>query len=514
MEEKIVSTKKIVIIIAASVAGVLLIGLAAIAAVMMLRVKPEVRVANALQNFVEESEAYENPLLEEVGFDQIFNVHREDGLSMDVQMKITPQKLLTDEIPDLAIVSAMGINLWYGYDYQNKAMNMDIGVDYSNVELFQFQMAANEDEVFVELPDLLSSPLKMPAIGFSEAYNRSELSTMLEMTLEEELDLDFFVEYEESNEEGPYSKEFIEAIDVKTEELLSSVVIMESDTAIEMEIDGKMRTCDGFEVTFSVAELNDIFDLAQEEIINGPYGQAMREQMNITYSYLTDEDREEMWQSVIEIFDTRITDDVTLILYLDNHDRIVHVTTRENIIFSHVDSDLEIGFKIDYKGEERAQDSMYGILDIMIDEVVITTDFVVDREVNDEKHVQNMGLDIFIQDGEWEEENINVSYNNEWDLTDKSIDWEFTIESDDLSVTTEMTAEITDIVQNESCTINIGSFKLGSSYGDILKLNGSIKAEPLSQELDMPRNALDLFDLSEYELMTLMYELSSSLYNL
>ena len=85
-------------------------------------------------------------------------------------------------------------------------------------------------------------------------------------------------------------------------------------------------------------------------------------------------------------------------------------------------------------------------------------------------------------------------------------------ESDSLSFMIK--GDFTDIEKGKSVTMNIGELSLAKNDVKLLSISGSLSCEPFDGEIKAPKDAVDLFGMSETEIKDAISEFSQGLYRL
>lgn len=267
---------------------------------------PEARVRKGFQNMTKEMQEYANPVEKEIDLAAIQKKKETKVYSSLASFNVT--------IPSLDI-GTIGIDAMIHEDRANSLQSTDITASYSNIELFSTQVAMDKEYIYIGLPDLLKDTYKIELEDIGANFNKSVWSEILEMTMDEDFSL--VGENEEEIEANTLLNSISKIIKTNMSDLREAVEITENGNAIEVVQNGKMVSCDGYEITLSKRAINRMLDQLQDELRD--------QQMSSVTGNSMD------WEEVVSAFDSRVTSDCTIVIYLDGKDRIVHMATPETL---------------------------------------------------------------------------------------------------------------------------------------------------------------------------------------
>lgn len=482
------------LIIAIVVLVLAICGVAGVAAYNLFANSPEARLTKGIAKWTETKED-KNTVSETLGWEEINDAMLYGATKKDLSLNVTFPLF---EIPTI------GIDMVDTCDFENQKDLSEWEVSVSNIELLKFRVAADAEKLYLAVPTLLKSTYHLGYENFKDNFNNSAWATMLEVTMEEDMELNPWTmnETAEGMEADQFfSEEFMADLEAKVAEMAKNITIEETDTVIEVTRGDKTVKCDGIYVVAPKDDLNELLDMIQEEMREGTYGQeaiAYLEANGVT-------DVQEAWDMIVSILDGRFTEDFQLMFYLDNKNNIVHMATPEMVV---IDNEVAVGLSMDFVGEENPTDVVEGFYKIAFNDYQgVTFEFTVENEKEDTKAVTNLDAKVIVEEEGLEPEEVTVEYEYSWDSEDCEFTMNIGFESEQEELGFAMEGRFADIVKGESFTMELGKFMLDENGDTILKVTGDFEIAPLTEEVKIPSESVDLFGMTETDIQMLVFEI-------
>lgn len=497
------------LIIALVILGILLIGVAVWLLVGLLGDTPQAKISKGFQNWAKETEDYGSSIGEQLGWEQIRKMINEESVAIHMSMDLT--------VPDAGIPT-VGVDINSGIDREKKLQNSDIAVSVSNMQLIRFQMAADADRIYLACPELAEKTYSFGTKDLGKKFNGSAWAALTGWTLDESLDFDLWAEADPAETEAGeaqtaedlFGKEALERMTGDMQQIAQTMIVEATDASIEIERNGKKVSCDGYRVVLEKEAMNAFLDDLQEEIRSGKYGQMVKERMMESLDVPGEVD--EIWEEAVSILDGRLTEDLELVFYLDNRNRIVHMATPEPVRLD--TSDIGFAFAVDFNGAERTLDDVSGTVKFIgaLPEDSLSIDFTRTAECGKDTYKNWFEAVLSAYDAySGEEESLSVVYSNQWNLKTHDFDIDLTVYVEDEELSLNLEGAFENIRKGEAFTLNIGSASLRLDDDTLLKLRGTYEVGPLQGQIEVPENATDLLAMSENEITLLVYEMAMNL---
>ena len=479
-------------------------GVVAFAVYNMFANSPEARLAKGFAKWEEEDKTTVSSVSETLGWEDINDSMLHGAASKDLSLNMTFPSL---EMPTI------GLDMVDTCDYPNQKDLSDWTVSISNIELINFQIAADSDKLYLSIPTLLADTYYADTEGFAENFNNSAWAQMLEMTMDESFVLDAWAEDQETEETDAsllFSEEFMEEMEAKVKEMAENMTIEETQTAIEVTRNGKTVKCDGIYVVAPEDDLNDIMDLIQDEFRDGKYGQEMIAKLQESGVA----DVEETWELIVSLFDARFTDDFQLMFYLDNKNNIVHMATPEIVA---MDNGVAVGFAFDYVGDSNPEDVVEGFVKVTMDEMgeTFSVDFTLENEEEKNTKTTNFEMTMVVEEVGFEPTEDIFDFTYEWDSEACEFAMEANMESEGENLLSfVMEGKFTDIAKGEGFVMDLGKCNLSADGEDLMKITCDFEVKPLEEEVKVPSQAKDLLGMSEADIQNMLMEIIGNAENM
>lgn len=500
-----------VIIVVVVLVLALLIGVVVVAASLLG--SPERKVEKGLANLAEELTASQNPVFEKLEMKEYLEQVNTVGSTEEFSLNIS-------DIEDMDMT--IGVDMVSSFDFENKKLSMDAAVSVMNITLATLEMASDEENMYIAIPEFFGDTIKLPVEGFAEKFNDSELAYYIGMELPEDMDISLFPEEGEPEEvEEMFSEDFIETIEEHKAAIADSMTIEKYDDTKEVTVGDNEVECKGYIITVGEDEINDLYESIFEEIVYGDASDYFVEALHEEYSMngYTEEDTREEWEYMMGSAGLEIKDDLEIILYMDKKNRIVSMEIEELsmvLIDEYYEEEVIFGLVIDLIGEERTIDEIEAELTIesdMDNTIVCSLTRVAEGDENqltDEWCVELIGdLDY--------DEYVLIEMISEWNADDMEAYLDLRLQSGQ-EYTEEIEVELEGSVEEyevgKSYTFEIDNMTMYVDYEPVITISGEWTTSMLEDEIEMPTDAWEILDATSTEIEDWVWEIYDNMSNM
>ena len=184
-EGKNMTRKKLLGIIAGSVAVVAVAG--GILIYHFITSSPLYRLGIGVKNLVEEVKATENPLLMEEGAGRFFTMVGTESASADYSVNLSGNPVLNG--------MTLGLDGTVERDMTEQKFHMSALASTSQIPLMAVDLYSDQDEVYLQIPEIYEGSVTFQAKDFDGQYNESALKDFIGSTIDEDIDFDFFTDF-------------------------------------------------------------------------------------------------------------------------------------------------------------------------------------------------------------------------------------------------------------------------------------------------------------------------------
>lgn len=502
---------------AAWVIAALLFCAAAAVGIWYWRKLPAIRVMRGIANLTEEIKAYENPVLKEAGWEEICSRLESGAVHIDADVElVTPKIGIT--IPGVGLKSSIGLSgrleLSGGIDQQKQLLNGSVKLHMLEQEVMNMDVAADAENLYVTLPALFQDTLRMGTTNFGADFNASVWHELMGMTLPEDYQLTIFPQktQETTAETGNIFSRA--AVFSRSAAFAGGVAVTSSGRILETERSGQQQVCKGYFVRIEPETADIILTAVREELQSRSGGKL---------------------PGAAAFPDGNLAGEIKLEIYLDAKDRIVQLKTAEPVRF--LNSAAAMEFTVDFSGTQRTADEIYCRIAIARDgdgqsddgrsgavqdgaagELLIAwkgepTDISCKKQLE----VQWIPAQAFDSTGgllspeTLSVENISiesvsmesVSMESNWDYSSGSFDiaasW-----SNEASYDMKLQGALEAVSAGEAVRITLDFAEIGKKDKAPVRLSGMLSVEPLSEEIIIPEESVDLFSLSVLDMIKLL----------
>lgn len=498
--KKTKGVKGLVIAIVAIVAA--LVCVAGVAAFVVVSNTPEARLAKGVAKWATKDNG--KTFAEDVlGLDAILDSVMYGATKKDMSLNVTVPAL---EIPTI------GIDMTDRCDYPNQKDVSDWEVSVSNIELIRMQMAADSDKLYLSIPTLLDDTYHIGYEGFTDNFNNSEWSDMLELVFDKEAKINPWtlqkVQEDDAETEIIFSEEFMEAFETKIAEISKNMTVQKSDFPFKIVRNNKTFSCDEIGVVVPKDDLNDLLDLFQEEMRNGKLGAEMIETLQANGAV----DVQIWWEKVVALFDSRVVEDFDVYFYLDKKNNILTMSTGR----LSMDNGVIMSLALDYLGEEDPAMIVGGTYYIKeIEGASFQVDFTNEHKTEGSKESSCLKMNFELTEYGLEPVFVNMDIETSWDNETYEFSTSIDMDEEEESLFGFIVeGRFADITKGESFTLELGRCILNTEGYNIVKVTGDYSVMPLAEEVKIPTESVDLFGMTQMDIQMMLFEIIGNVGNM
>ncbi len=201
----------------------------------------------------------------------------------------------------------------------------------------------------------------------------------------------------------------------------------------------------------------------------------------------------------------RLETDYVLDFYFDKQGRIVNISSPADM--KTIDGDL-LAVDIQFKGEERVLDVIEGGVYLKSgDEIEYLG---IERNANVSETQYNEAVKLVLQSDDHDDDMV-YSYKNDFNKEDLSFDMELYADLSDGKMRFTADGAFTDIVKGESYTLRVNNSSLEMDDEELCYLSMALELEPTDENPEIPKDYVDLLDMSAQEIQGMVYEALGSI---
>lgn len=433
------------------IAVIVLLTLGVILAYRLFFLKPEVKLTKGLVHMTAELNSYGSFMAGDLDLETVTKNLVNDAATFDVVMNLTlPQS------------DTIGIDFTTHYDYADKKMDTDFSVSAYNIDLVEGWLAADGNRLYMSLPELIKDTYCMDTDTLGSDYNASVWPSYLGYSLSEDTSIELFPQLTYYDNSTTLFESINKVMKEGYKTLLKNMYVEDSEDMIEIERDGKTIRCSGVRVTF------------QEEDMNA-------------------------------LFDNLFNSDVELSVYFDKQNRIVSISTPEEVQLK--DSKIrQMSFSFLFEGSERAMDYITGTVKLGNEEEAYKLDVERKASVTEKDYDEN--ICVSVTDSE-SDESMDIIYTNKWGLENQEIDMLISVITQGDHYSCKLKGEFTDVDKEKLLTMNIGDLDFTVNEQSLFHIFGSVSVRPFEEVISIPEDGINLFGLSQEDIENLKKDIYS-----
>ena len=459
------------------------------------------KIQKGFTNMAKEMEAYTCSVSDELGSDEIEELFKKKPSHINGELSITdPESSENIKISLDAVTDRKNKQGEYNLQAGAMGFNVDAGT-----------IVADQNTLYVSSPVFLKDKVySIDTKDLGKNFNNSVWAELMETELDDDCSFELFEETD-----GDINAEFAELITDSLKKydktLKRSTQYKKLDGKKDFEIGGKTVSCAGVGMVIEKDAYNEMMSGIKEDILASEEYAAFAEGFASSSSDAAEAKRE-LDDMIEKIFSMQIEQDLEFDFYFDSKGRIVGISTPGSISVSSC-GDVD-AFEVDlaFTGTERTLDEVSGGIYVSSTDEIVYAGITRTASVDKDQYSEYLKLS-FEESGHTGD--ISITYSNDWNYADKSFDMSITMDvgaGDQMSF--DMEGSYNDINKGESYTLNVNNATLNDNYGDpIIIMSGILRVEPSDEKIEVPQDAMNVFEMSESEIQEMINNISSpSLY--
>ncbi len=450
------------------------VAVVAVAAIVILVVNavgksPKDRFIKGMEALMDELKNPGPSWHEEVDYETIANAIYTEPVSIGAELNFT--------VPDQLTV---GVDILHDSDYPNKISNTNVAVSVYNVPLIEADITLDEDMWYIGLPELLEEVYSIDGATLGKDYNASDWAyEYFGLFVEEGYVWEGFTGPQNSDE---LNEEFNEMISEGIDKIKENMVVEEEE---KPQVNGETSAKDYLKVVVKKEDINDLMEDIFEFYEDNGYMEAQ------------------------ELYFLELADDIEMLVALDKKDRIVAISGQEPLVFEEDFGEWEYEFL--FSGKENVTDRTVATFLVSMDEASTSVIMEYDKTEEDDVYGNELSMIFSVDDGE-ETVVMEISYEREWNEEDKKFKDIMELAMDGESYSIEIKGSFKDIVAGEQFTMDLSKLAVYANDMEMFKVTGEVSIAPFNGEINVPKDHINIFDLSEAEMEALMTGIVDAIY--
>lgn len=340
-------TEKITKIILITFVVTLIIGSTAFAIAINT---PRVKLARAGSNMLKELGEYSTNVDSVIDFGKIKSFGETNPQADEFKVNFV--------LPKEKGINSFGILLKGVEDKKERKADYDLSANVINVPVISSDIAVNDNTLFVAVPKLFEDTYSVKLDTIGADFNSSQWSDYLGMDLEDDISYDFFADWKLLVLDDK-TRELIETIAEDAKPLKEAVTYEKFKDELVLETNEKtVKSGGGVRVCIPKDVINEFNTKVKNDVYASDFYKERAAHIAEDFATLftsSEDIKAELDEKIEEILGQQLDADLYIDFYLDNKNRIVKITTGNEIHFA--DSDIN-GLVLDiiFTGKDRALD--------------------------------------------------------------------------------------------------------------------------------------------------------------
>ena len=486
-EQSTGKTKKIVRIVLIIFVVTLIIGSTAFAIVINT---PRIKLARAGSNMIKELSEYSINMDSAIDFRNLKSFGEKNPQAEEFKVNFV--------LPKEKGINGFGISLKGVKDKKERKADYDLSANVMKVPVISSDIAVNDNTLFIAVPKLFEDTYFVKLDTLGEDFNKSEWSDYLGMNLEDDISYDFFADRQLLALDDK-TRELIEKIAEDVKPLKEAVTYEKFKDELILE-DGEttVKSSGGIRVSIPKDVINEFNTKVKNDVFASDFYKERAACIAEDFSTLftSEEDiKARLDELVEEILGQQLESDLYIDFYLDNKNRIVKVTTGDEVHFA--DSEINgVVLECTFTGKKRALDCING--SFKVDRKEKMTELSVARNASVTSELYDEDINLKLKNGDKE---YTSEYKNQWNYLSHEFDGSLKLGTGNITGLIEAKGGFGDIVKGESYIFDIDSASIALNDTQLLRMSASYAVKPSdSEDMDIPTNAKDFIGMSSEDI--------------
>lgn len=486
-EQSVGKTEKITKIILITFVVTLIIGSTAFAIAINT---PRVKLARAGSNMLKELGEYSTNVDSVIDFGKIKSFGETNPQADEFKVNFV--------LPKEKGINSFGILLKGVEDKKERKADYDLSANVMNVPVISSDIAVNDNTLFVAVPKLFEDTYSVKLDTIGADFNSSQWSDYLGMDLEDDISYDFFADWKLLVLDDK-TRELIETIAEDAKPLKEAVTYEKFKDELVLETNEKtVKSGGGVRVCIPKDVINEFNTKVKNDVYASDFYKERAAHIAEDFATLftsSEDIKAELDEKIEEILGQQLDADLYIDFYLDNKNRIVKITTGNEIHFA--DSDIN-GLVLDiiFTGKDRALDCIDG--SIKVDKKEKVTELSVNRNASVTNELYSEDTSLKLKNGDRQ---YTTAYKNQWNYLSHEFDGSLEFGTGKITGLIEARGGFGDIVKGESYAFDVDSASVTLNDTQLLRMSASYAVKPFDSEtIEIPANAKDILGMSSDEI--------------
>ena len=462
------------------------------------------KIQKGFANMAKEMEAYTCSVSDELGSDAIEELFKKKPSHINGELSLTDPKSSQNIKISLDAVT----------DLKNKQGKYNLQGGMMGINIDAGTIVADNNTIYVSSPVFLrDNTYAIETTDLGKKFNDSVWAELMETELEDDLSFELFEE-NDKDKDNDANAAFAEVISKSLKKYDKSLKKATQYKTLgekkEFNIGGKAVSCGGVGMVVEKDAFNEMMAGMKEDILASEEYAAFAEGFASSSSD-AEEAKRDLKDAIEKIFSTQIDQDLEIDFYFDSKGRIVGIKTPGSIAVSSYGDVDAFEIDIEFTGAERTLDEVSGCIYISSADDILFMGITRRASVSKDQYSEYLTVSL---EESGHEDDISITYSNDWYYADQSFDMYITMYVGAEHVSVDLEGSYTDINKGESYTLNLTNGSINDNNEEpILLMSGILKVEPSDEKIEVPTDAIDVFEMSESDIREMINNISSpSLY--
>ena len=451
---------------------------------------PRIKLARAGSNMLKELSEYNTNMDSAIDFSKVKSFGEKNPQAEEFKVNFV--------LPKEKGINGFGILLKGVKDKKERKADYDLSANVMKVPVISSDITVNDNTLFVAVPKLFEDTyfVKLDTLGGD--FNKSGWSDYLGMQLEDDISYDFSTDRQILALDDK-TRELIEKIAEDAKPLKEAVTYEKFKDELILE-DGEttVKSSGGIRVSIPKNVINEFNTKVKNDVFASDFykERAACIAENFSTLFTSKEDiKTKLDGAVEEILGQQLESDLNIDFYLDSKNRIVKVTTGDEVRFA--DSDINgVALECIFTGKKRALDCINGNFKVDGKEKMTELSVIRNASVTSELYEEDINLKLKNGDREY-----TSDYKNQWNFISHEFDGSLELGTGNITGLIEAKGGFGDIVKGESYTFDADSVSITLNDTQILRMSASYAVKPSDSELmDIPTEAKDFLGMSSEDI--------------
>ncbi|MBQ2257696.1 MAG: hypothetical protein II247_03355, partial [Lachnospiraceae bacterium] len=375
------------------------------------------KVQKGFANMAKEMEAYTCSVSDELGSDAIEELFKKKPSHINGELSLT----------DPESSQSVKISLDAVTDLKNKQGKYNLQGGMMGINIDAGTIVADNNTIYVSSPVFLrDNTYAIETTDLGKKFNDSVWAELMETELEDDLSFELFEE-NDKDKDNDANAAFAEVISKSLKKYDKSLKKATQYKTLgekkEFNIGGKAVSCGGVGMVVEKDAFNEMMEGMKEDILASEEYAAFAEGFASSSSD-AEEAKRDLKDAIEKIFSTQIDQDLEIDFYFDSKGRIVGIKTPGSIAVSSYGDVDAFEIDIEFTGAERTLDEVSGGIYISSADDILFMGITRRASVSKDQYSEYLTVSL---EESGHEDDISITYSNDWYYADQSFDMYITM---------------------------------------------------------------------------------------